>query len=180
MQSPTQSSFTSSRRTILTAFVGLLATLTLLLILALMAMRRHDLTDLTEENASTAQAAWRVSGIDDYWIQTEVQGKQPAVYEVEVRGGKVIQARCNGNPLTDSRTMGTWSVPGMFSTITADMKRNANRGPTDGQLALLVDFDDDFGFPRRYLRSEWGTHDSTSWQVISFTIRNGKSPAETP
>lgn len=68
-----------------------------------------------------ARAKWDAAGPQDYEIEIVVTGSQPATYEVHVRNGQAEVALRNGQPLRQRRTLGTWSVPGMFSTIQRDV-----------------------------------------------------------
>lgn len=109
----------------------------------------------------------------DYDIEVAVAGTQPATYEVRVRDGQAIEAFRNGKPLNQRRTFGTWSVPGMFSTMSRDVEavERRERGeadPSTPRLTLRAEFDPKYGYPKRYQRIEWGSPVEVTWQVTHF------------
>ena len=123
----------------------------------------------------------------DYDIEVRVTGTQPATYRVEIRGGQAQAAWRNGNPLTSRRTFGTWSVPGMFGTISRDieaLERHA-AGKADQftpQLTLRAAFDPQYHYPAKYRRIEWGSPVEVEWEVTSFNPKpwRGRLPTFNP
>jgi hypothetical protein len=163
--------------------VWTLAGLTLGVILTLLALRiiHHDPTPrLTPEAFYAAQERWKAAAPADYDIEIEVTGPQSAVYRAEVRGGLAQAAWRNGQPLTNRRTFGTWSVPGMFGTIGRDIeaveRRTAGKAkPGEVELILKTQFDPQYHFPRRYQRIEWGSRRGSdavtaTWEVKQFRV----------
>ena len=159
---------------------------------------RDPLPPLSAAEFEEAQRRWRENGPADYDLQVRVEGRQPATYRVEVRRGEPIAAFRNGRPLPQKRTWGTWSVPGMFSTMASDFRHVAavERGRADHEtprLGLYGIFDSHYGVPRRYRRVTWsqGREESmaqrvgrepglasggnaemeVSWEVIEFVIQ---------
>jgi hypothetical protein len=148
--------------------------------LVTMAILRWQLADptpsLTEESFRAARQRWDERAPDNYDVEVKVEGRQPATYRVQVRGGRSIAAFRNGQPLTQQRTFGTWSVPGMFGTIRRDLaqiekRRSGQADRTTPQLTLRASFDPQWGYPRRYLRMEAGSTQDVSWDVIRFDIQ---------
>jgi hypothetical protein len=137
--------------------------------------------DLTEENYSLAWDQWNRNAPSDYDIEVKVRGRQPAVYRVEVRGGLARQAFRNGAPLKSVRTFETWSAPGMFETVGTDLEHlvlvaRGQAGPRTPRLTVLVEFDETYGFPRRYLRVERAGssgNPEVHWEVLEFTPLDG-------
>jgi hypothetical protein len=141
----------------------------------------HDSTPwLTPEAFYAAQERWKAAAPADYDIEIEVSGPQAAVYRAEVRGGLAEAAWRNGQPLTNRRTFGTWSVPGMFGTIGRDIEAVERRAagqakPGEVELILKAQFDPQYYFPRRYQRIEWGSRRGSdavtaTWEVKQFRV----------
>jgi hypothetical protein len=138
---------------------------------------RHDGTPLlTPDEFEQAHRRWQAATPADYDIEIEVSGPQAAVYRVEVRGGQPQAAWRNGNPLNQRRTFGTWSVPGMFSTISRDVealeRRAAGQAPPGSpELILRAEFDPQFHYPRRYRRTEWGSRKGSTAQEVKWVVK---------
>ena len=120
-------------------------------------------------------AAWQRVAPTSYDIEIQVTGRQPALYAVRVRDHKVTTATRNGIPLVQRRTMGTWSVPGMFDTIESDLINEA--GDRDDRLTrdsprviVRTRFHPKWHYPDAYQRIEWGSHYEVEWKVVKFTV----------
>jgi hypothetical protein len=161
-----------------------IAGLTLGVIGTLVVLRvvHHDPTPrLTPEAFYAARERWKSAAPADYDIEIEVAGPQAAVYRAEVRGGLAQAAWRNGQPLTNRRTFGTWSVPGMFGTIGRDIEAVERRAagqskPGEVELILKAQFDPQYHFPRRYQRIEWGSRRGSdavtvTWEVREFLVK---------
>ena len=135
---------------------------------------------LTPEQFRQAQAKWKLEEPRDYDIEIEVRGNQPATYFVEVRDGNARLALRNGRPLMQRRTFSTWSVPGMFATMSRDvdaLERHAT-GRADAStpdLNLRAAFDPRYGYPARYRRLQYQSSVEVEWEVTRFEIVSGKS-----
>jgi hypothetical protein len=111
----------------------------------------------------------------NYDIEVRVTGSQPAVYRVEVRGGEAQAASRNGEPLLTRRTFGTWSVPGMFSTISRDIEAVERHAAGQAErftprLTLRAEFDAEYSYPKRYRRiQQWSTVE-VAWEVSEFRV----------
>lgn len=153
------------------------------LVIALVALRIANVDPtppLTSETFEAARQRWKQSAPPDYDIEVRVTGAQPATYRVEVRGSQPQAAWRNGQPLTTRRTFGTWSVPGMFSTISRDVEAVERRaaGQPDRftpPLILRAAFDPKYSYPLRYRRTEWGSRKGTTaqevkWEVTAFRV----------
>lgn len=145
--------------------------------------RQGRLRPLTPEAFETARQRWETHGPEDYNVLATVSGRQPASYRVEVRGGKIRSALRNGQPLRQRRTMGTWSVPGMFGTIAADLESqrriaDGTANATTPHVRLRADFDTQLGYPIRYhrmeLRGQGGNYE-IAWDV-QFTAATAPDP----
>ena len=132
---------------------------------------------LTPELFRAAVEKWEKVGSSDYDIEIQVTGNQPATYFVEVRGGEARLALRNGKPLTQRRTFSTWSVPGMFATMSRDVDALERRaaGQTDRSvpdLHLRAAFDPQYGYPAHYQRMEHHSVREVEWHVTRFEIVN--------
>ncbi len=121
-----------------------------------------------------AQARWDSQSVPDYDIEITVTGRQASRYRVEIRSGDPVAAFRDGQPLNQRRTWSTWTVPGMFGTVEADLnqlQRVARGEPGIPGLSVLVEFDGKYGFPKRYLRVESmrrAANPEVSWEVTLF------------
>ena len=94
--------------------------------------------------------------------------------------GQPVAAWRNKQPLKQRRTFGTWSVPGMFSTMARDVdaveRRAAGQAkPGEVELILKAEFDPQYHVPRRYQRIEWGSRrgsdaKTATWEVKEFRV----------
>lgn len=131
---------------------------------------------VTIENFELAEELWADAKVSSYRIRVQVRGRQPAIYEVEVRDNDVTQATRNGDPLRQARTLDTWTVPGMFYTLSLDVdhqERTADGSAEPGEpnVRVRAAFDEQFGFPRRYHRTQFverGENPATAWEVLEF------------
>ncbi len=134
----------------------------------------YGLPRLGKEQLQAAQDLWRANQIPDYDVTIRVSGRQAAEYRVQVRQGEAREAWRNDAPLKQARTFRTWSVPGMFETMTRDVDHATGTIPVPGvgQLKLFCRFDRKYGFPREFLRVESGaSNNDVSWKVVDFTPR---------
>ncbi len=137
---------------------------------------------LTPELFEAAKAKWKREQPQDYNIEIQVRGNQPATYYVEVRGGVALLALRNGNPLRQMRTFSTWSVPGMFATMSRDVEALERRaaGQADKftpDLNLRATFDSRFGYPARYRRVQYQSSVEVEWEVTRFEPLSGERGA---
>jgi len=149
---------------------------TFALIVVFVAMRGAAMQPLTSDNLEQALEKWKENAVENYDIEIEVSGRQASRYHVEVRGGEPRRATRNGEPLTQRRTWWTWTAPGMFETLRADvrnMEKFAAGEKGVPHLSVLVEFDSKYGFPQRYVRVEsvqMGGNPEVSWQVTEFKV----------
>ncbi len=155
--------------------LGIVAGLAGLLGLVLL---RHEgtLPKLAPNNFYEARDRWEQSGPPNYNITVNVTGKQAATYYAEVRDGEVFAATRDGDVLSRRRTIDTWTVPGMFTTIHSDVinfeKHAAGTADHDTpQVLLRGSFDEATGAPLHYHRTElrkWGPNVEVMWNVTQF------------
>ena len=164
------------RRFVLFMLTGIVAGL--FAVLLVMRQLNYDPTpSLTPEIFSTAHEHWKAHKIPNYDIEVKVSGPQAATYRVQVRDGDAIAAWRNGQPLSQHRTFGTWSIPGMFSTISRDVEA-IERAAKDRQqqpLILRGEFHAKYGYPDHYRRIDNGSRKGkenipVSWDITEFRV----------
>jgi hypothetical protein len=153
--------------------------------IALVALRQIHLDPtptLTPEQFYAAHDAWKANPLADYDVEVRVTGPQAAVYRVEVRHGEPQAAWRNGQELKSRRTFGTWSVPGMFSTISRDVEalERAAAGGRPPPLILRAGFSPR-GVPEHYRRIDNGSRKggdsiAVTWDVTEFRVVEPSSP----
>jgi hypothetical protein len=141
------------------------------------------LTIITQETLHAAEEKWAATSVSSYHMKIEVRGRQPATYEVKVVDNRVTMALRNGKPLAQQqRTLKTWSVPGMFYTMSVDVENQTRHAdgtapPGMPNVRIRARFDEKHGYPRRYHRTEFvkrGANPITSWQVTEFVVLPGE------
>jgi len=147
------------------------------MLVALRQIHRDPTPSLTPELFHAAHQRWKASPLANYDVEVRVTGPQAAAYRVQVCDGEPPAAWRNGQPLNSRRTFGTWSVPGMFATISRDVEaieRAAARGAAP-PLIQRAEFDPKYGYPARYRRIDNGSRKggdsiAVTWDVIEFRI----------
>lgn len=168
----------SGRVFVLWMLVGLLAGV-IVTLFVLRSRYADPLPQISPADFHAARARWQANEVRDYDIEVEVTGTQGAKYRVQVRDGKALAAWRNDLPLKQERTFSTWSVRGMFGTMSRDIdaleRRAAGKADqTTKRLTLRAQFDPQTGYPASYRRIEWGSPVEVSWRVTKFEAR----PAE--
>lgn len=162
------------------ALVGVVATL-----LVLRNSVADPLPELRPADFYAAREKWDKNELPNYDIEVKVTGTQGATYRVQVREGKAVAAWRNDKPLLQERTFSTWSVRGMFGTISRDIDHLERRAAGKGEkntprLTLRGEFDAQTGYPARYRRIEWGSPVEVSWQVTKFEPISAETSPQTP
>jgi hypothetical protein len=137
----------------------------------------NALPAITPADYIAARERWKSVAPADYDIEVQVTGTQAATYRVEVRGGEATAAWRNDMPLIQQRTFGTWSVPGMFGTMSRDIETldKHTKGTADAstpRLTLRARFDPHYGYPAAYRRIQSGSRVEVTWRVTKFTVRS--------
>jgi hypothetical protein len=162
------------RRFVVWTFVGI--AVGLVIVLFFLRQANYDPTPtLTPALFEAAHERWKAAAPPSYDIEIHVTGPQASTYRVEVRDGDPQAAWRNGQPLLTRRTFGTWSVPGMFATMSRDVEAieraaAAGRAPP---LILRAEFDAQYGYPAKYRRIDNGSRKGSdaiavTWDVIQF------------
>jgi hypothetical protein len=145
--------------------------------------RRGSLPEINQQAFDDAFEAWQSVEPPSYDIETAVTSRQPAVYVVQVRDGKVVKATRNGVELKQIRTMGTWSVPGMFDTIQRDLRNtvadpNDRITPRSPRVTVRASFHPQWHYPQTYQRIQWGSPYEVAWSVARFEVIDGPGAEE--
>lgn len=113
---------------------------------------------LKPEELAQARERWRQHGPADYDLEygVRIDGvKEPTVYRVEVREGKVVSATADWHPCQPGDPM-VLSVDGMFERIEQslqeDQKAEANSTSWRRGVYATAYFDASLGYPVRYIR----------------------------
>jgi hypothetical protein len=156
------------------AIVFALASIALAIAFVLLALQyfvAERLPELTEAQLQAAMERWQKNGPASYDLDVELRGAQPGHVHVEVRQHEIE------NETRDGRTPGrwtwdTWSVPGLFDTLSQDLGIAEN---PEGQIQaaqgtkwrLQCEFDPQFGYPKQYHRLVTGGPE-VFWHVTAF------------
>ena len=184
-QGPTSSLRSAAKRFAMFMMIGI--GVGLIIMLLFMRQANYDPTpSLSPAQFHAAHEHWKANKIPNYDIEVQVTGPQAATYRVEVRGGEAQAAWRNGQPLLSQRTFGTWSVPGMFSTISRDVEAIERAAAEHRQLPLILRaaFHPQHGYPERYRRIDNGSRKggdsiAVTWDVVEFRVVEGE-PAKDP
>lgn len=160
------------------AWLGMLVggALAVALVLFGMSLLRTGLPDLTRAEWTAARERWMKAGPESYTIEIHVTEPQESLYRVEVRDRRVESATRNGDPLPERRTWETWRVEGMFDTIESDLETNETVAKTPGaggldNLVLRARFDEQYGYPAEYQRTQFNPPFDAAWQVTLFEVQ---------
>jgi hypothetical protein len=137
---------------------------------------RGILPEISAENVTAARQTWNRVAAANYDLTVVVRSHDLSTYRVNVRDGIVQSAFRNDRPLRQQRTLGTWTVQGMFETIeedfrTIELHRQGKAEVGTPQLSLRGKFDERLGYPERYQRTEmrkFGANTEVSWEVTNF------------
>jgi hypothetical protein len=146
------------------AFVGAIVGVTATLAFTAW-MRRDRLPTLTRDRMDAAEQRWKQKAPNSYTIEIAVSAREESVYVVEVVEGNVISASRNGTPIRQRHAWHTWSVPGMFDTLTSDIEHLEEK---DMQIVVRCKFDENLGYPAQYERIQLLTASQVFWRVTRF------------
>jgi hypothetical protein len=138
------------------------------------AVGRERTPAVTAERLAEAMALWEQNGPSSYEIETELQTRQTEIHRVRVDGKVVVAYWRNGTEMKRRRTIDTWSVPGMFSTIQRDVEnvervKSGTADQTTPRLSIWGTFDPKYGYPDTYRRVQLGADSAVSWKVLKFS-----------
>lgn len=151
---------------LLVAAVGIIAVVLL--------FQSNRMTDVTQENLDAAVELWENarSEIDGYSATIEVEGGMPGVYRISVSSGEVESVTFNDSPLELERTRAVWTVEGMHEMVDLDLHRKQQLAQGgNNTFVTRASFDPEFGYPKKYVRFDYGTKQTVTWTVTSFVVR---------
>ena len=127
---------------------------------------------LTLERLQAAEQRWRASRISDYDMRITVSGVQRGVHKIEVRDGKVTGMTTGGAEVA-RHVWPRWTVEGLFDFLreelaNAEDPENAFGVSDPSRVVLYAGFDEQTGYPRRFLRHVMGRQESVEWQIEEF------------
>lgn len=152
----------SRRSTWIPLALGLLAAAA---VTALLLAQRSGNQELTREALEQARSRWREQGPKNYSLGVRVSGIQQGDHRIVVVGREVTEMTTGGAPVRESARH-FWSVDGMFEFLDEEL-RQAERA-TGSDIILQAAFDEDLGYPRRFLRHVVGQTRDIEWGVYSF------------
>jgi hypothetical protein len=122
--------------------VGLVATLLI---------TRKPMEALTRENLAAAEARWAANRLDNYDMRIRMQGGD---YTIRCRDRLIEAIELNGVQVSINDP-GAYSVEGLHEILGMDLEL-FSAGRDAGVVLMRVQFDEERGFLRRYLRSGAG------------------------
>ena len=142
-------------------------------VLLLLILRRGPaLPEITRADLAAAEKKWDATHPPGYDMDVTIGGRQPGVVHIEVRGGTVTKMTRDGITPSQSRTWEYWTVPEQFETIRQDFDSSETEGgfgaAPGAQTILKAEFDQRYGYPRRYERHVLGTDLTAEWTALRF------------
>lgn len=157
------------------------ATLTLLAAVVILLVNRNPLPLLTLQRLDAAEALWQRRGPDNYDLEIVISGRASGNYQVEVRDGRAAAVRRNG--VSPRRaTWDSWTVEGLFGFMREELEHVRDpagfNAPAGTQVVLRAEFDDRFGYPKKYERAvlEESLDIDVQWQVTRFSVKGNEEP----
>ncbi len=146
-----------------------------LVLVAIFVMRWSgpSLPPLTRAMFDEAHRKWRDAGILDYDLDIEIQGRQPGVVHLEVRGGEPTAMTRDGRTPSQRRTWDAWTVENQLSMIHDELDGAGDAAKTFGappgsRVVQRARFDPELGYPLDYQRAVLGTPLEVEWRTIKF------------
>jgi len=130
------------------------------------------LPECKPEDLAAARAKWEAARVRDYDITIQLSGRQSGEIKVSVRDGEATAMTRNGVQPKQERTWEPWTVPGMFDTLDVDFENAKKPKEKFGNDAAGVNmrclFDEQYGYPKKYLHQVMGRHQDLEWEVTEF------------
>jgi len=121
---------------------------------------------LTDAALEAAWKQWEANGPSNYDLDAIAIGIRAGSVHVEVRGGEVTAMTRDGVTPSQRRTWHYWSVDGLLETAELDL------AAAGAELMVRAEFDDQFGYPKRYQRIPLDTQPNSGWEVTAFEPRD--------
>lgn len=141
---------------------------------ALTLIFRQEGEPLTAEALKEARSRWQSRGVQSYDLFVEVRGAQRGDHRIEVRNGRVTRMTTGGEPAARTAWQ-HWTIDGMFDFLATELDNAGQPGRAHdakpGDVELRAAFDEEFGYPRRFLRHVSMQTRSIEWRIVSFEPR---------
>jgi hypothetical protein len=129
---------------------------------------------LTRDQLEAARALWKEKGPADYDLQYTKKGSVSGTFEVRVRGGRVVSATMDGQPL-ERRLYAFSDMPGLFDDLERFLEMDSAPGSPRTFTKATFDMAGD-GHLIHYIRSVMSTR-----QRVEINVRlNRVSPDAKP
>jgi hypothetical protein len=123
---------------------------------------------LTRDQLEAARALWKLNGPQDYDLHYTKQGDATGTFDVEVRGGKVVDAKLDGREL-ERRLCATVDMPALFDDIEQFLEMDSQ--PNRPRVFAVAAFDRADGHLIHYVRSV-----SALRQRVEITVEMRRVP----
>jgi len=135
---------------------------------------RDSMPTVDESTLAAAAELWNQNGPASYDLDLEISGRRPSLVHIEIRQGEVTAMTRDGHTPSQRRTWEYWSVPSQFDTIARDLLSAEDPvegfgAPPGAKTVLRAEFDQEFGYPKRYYRIVLNTPLEVRWVVTRFT-----------
>lgn len=131
--------------------------------------------EISPADLEAAERRWAAKELKNYDLKVVLAGRQTGELLMTVRNGEPTGLTRNGTPMKQPRTWESWTVPGMFETLTTEFEnRDEARekfGVEPASIHMRCEFDAEFGYPKRYLHQIYGRQQDLQWTVTEFVAR---------
>lgn len=131
---------------------------------------------LNSEKLDAAKQRWRMAGIRDYNLHVTVRGRTAGDYYIRVRNGAVADGCTMNNQELPPEQARMWTVDALLEEILA-RELESQKMPEGANCYSQVEFDENNGHPKRYLRVVNG--ESTDFSVRLITDLSQPAPSAT-
>jgi len=165
----------SLRRRVLAA-VGGVALACAVSLIVLVAIWRDPTPELTPEALEAARDRWERHGPTSYDLELAIAGNRPGTVRLEVRDGVATSFTRDGHTPAQRRTWDYWTVDGQFDTLERELENAGDpqqtyRTDAGARVMLKAQFDEHYGYPRKFVRSVPGGQQDMQWEVQRFEMR---------
>lgn len=135
-------------------------------------MQSERMSDVEQEQVDAAVTKWNESKPKSYDATINVKGAMPGEYRIKVRDGNVESVLFNDSPLTVERTRDIWTGAGMLKMVEMDQQKKDRLAEAGNETFVTrAYFDPQYGYPKRYLRLDYHTKSTVTWDVTEFSVR---------
>jgi hypothetical protein len=113
---------------------------------------------------------WKMQGRSDYTLHLEISGDkiESGEFVAEIKGKKLISVTRNGQTLKNPD--GFYTIEGLFRFLhdEIDLGRSPARyfnAPADSRVHQFMLLDKELGYPKRYVRSVFGTKHNITLEI---------------